>query len=58
MAACCTPILHGWFVREELHRVGLRHSIDCQVQPGNIEAIGKRAWRTQGRKIRTGEVYQ
>ena len=55
---CCTQILHAWFAREGLHRLGLRHGVDCRRSPGLIEAIVKGAWYAQGRKLRTGETYR
>lgn len=57
MRTCCTTVLHAWFVREGLHRVGLRHGKDCRILPLQIEEIRTREWRAQGRRIKTGAVY-
>jgi hypothetical protein len=54
---CCKPILHAWFKSESLFKLGLRHTIDCLDRPGEIDGLVKGAWRSQGRKLRTGEVY-
>jgi hypothetical protein len=55
--ACCRPMLHGWFVREALYRIGLRHTVDCTERPSEIEELVKGAWFHQGRHLRTGKVY-
>lgn len=56
--SCCTPILHGWFERERLARIGLRHTSWCHTTPGLIEEIKKAQWWQKGAKVRTGEVYR
>lgn len=58
MSACCSPTLHGWFVRERLFRIGLRHGPDCREQPGQIERIKLAQWWHNDRKVATGEVYE
>lgn len=57
MRHCCNTVLHAWFVREGLHRVGLRHGKDCRILPMQIEELGKNAWRSQGRRVKTGALY-
>lgn len=56
MGSCCTPVLHGWFVRESLFKIGLRHTgVFCA---GRIEAIAGGDWFVDGRQVKTGEVYE
>lgn len=58
MPPCCTPVLHGWFVRERLDKIGLRHTVDCSRTPGLIEEIKKAQWWNNNRRILTGEAYR
>ena len=55
---CCVPVIHGWFVRESLFRIGLRHTVDCSRTPGLIEEIKKGQWWHKGLKVLTGVTYR
>lgn len=53
---CCTPVLHAWFVRETLYKVGLRHTgVRCA---GRIDGLVKGAWRNQHRRLLSQETYR
>jgi hypothetical protein len=58
MHTCCDPILHAWFTRERLFKLGLRHGVHCRRTPGLIEEIKKAQWWSKGRRVLTGETYR
>lgn len=51
---CCELKLYAIFRKEALVAVGFRHT--CAYLGGQVELLNIRAWRDQGRYLRTGEL--